>query len=83
MPLLLLILALIHTMMQDMMQGQADGYYDGIENIRGDSYDDACRYRERKGRNMSWGMKKDMMPASMMALLIVTMIQRRKSSGFT
>lgn len=32
---------------------------------------------------MSWGMKKDMMPASMMALLIVTMIQRRKSSGFT
>ena len=39
--------------------------------------------RERKGRNMSWGMKKDMMPASMMALLIVTMIQRRKSSGFT
>lgn len=32
---------------------------------------------------MSWGMKKDMMPASMMAWLIVTMIQRRKSSGFT
>lgn len=29
----------------------------------------------RKGRGM--------MPASMMALLIVTMIQRRKSSGFT
>lgn len=23
-------------------QGQEDGYYDGIENIRGDSYDDAC-----------------------------------------
>ena len=38
--------------------------------------------RERKGRSMSWGMKKDMMPASMMALLIVTMIQRRKNSGF-
>ena len=63
-------------------QGQEDGYYDGIENIRGDSYDDACRYKGKK-RNMSWGMKKDMMPASMMALLIVTMIQRRKSSCFT
>ena len=23
-------------------QGQENGYYDGIENIRGDSYDDAC-----------------------------------------
>ena len=53
-------------------QGQEDGYYDGIENTRGDSYDDACRYKERKGRNMSWGMKKDMMPALMMASLIVT-----------
>ena len=39
--------------------------------------------RERKGRNINRGMKKAMMPASMMALLIVTMIQRRKSSGFT
>lgn len=29
-------------------QGQENGYYDGIENIRGDSYDDACRY---KGKN--------------------------------
>ena len=38
--------------------------------------------RERKGRSMSWGMKKDMMPALMMASLIVTVIQRRKSSGF-
>lgn len=38
--------------------------------------------RERKGRNMSWGMKKDMMPALMMASLIVTVNQRRKSSGF-
>ena len=36
--------------------------------------------RERKGRSMSWGMKKDMMPVSMMALLIVAVIQRRKSS---
>ena len=38
--------------------------------------------RERKGRSMSWGMKKDMMPVLMMASLIVTVIQRRKSSGF-
>ena len=29
-------------------QGQDDGYYDGIENIRGDSYDDACRYKGKK-----------------------------------
>lgn len=26
-------------------QGQEDGYNDGIENLRGDSYDDACRYK--------------------------------------
>mgnify|MGYP004490687037 FL=1 len=39
--------------------------------------------RERKGRTMSWGMKKDMMPVLMMDSLIVTVIQRRKSSGFT
>ena len=38
--------------------------------------------RERKGRSMSWGMKKDMMPALMMASLIVIVIQRSKSSGF-
>ena len=31
--------------------------------------------RERKGRSMSWGMKKDMMPVLMMASLIVTVIQ--------
>ena len=55
MPLLLLILALIHTMMQDMMQGQADGYYDGIENIRGDSYDDACRYKGKKRKEYELG----------------------------
>ena len=36
--------------------------------------------RERKGRSMSWGMKKDMMPVLMMASLIVTVIQRRKNS---
>lgn len=59
-------------------QRQEDGYRNGIENIRGDSYDDACRIRERKGRSMNWGMKKDMI----MALLIVTVIQRRKNSGF-
>ena len=29
-------------------QGQEDGYHDGIENIRGDSYDDACRYKGKK-----------------------------------
>lgn len=55
MPLLLLILALIHTMMQDMMQGQADEYYDGIENIRGDSYDDACRYKGKKRKEYELG----------------------------
>lgn len=32
---------------------------------------------------MSWGMKEGMIPVSMMASLIVAMIQRRKSSGFT
>ena len=32
-------------------QGQENGYYDGIENIRGDSYDDACRY---KGYSREW-----------------------------
>lgn len=38
--------------------------------------------RERTGRSMSWDMKKDMMPVLMMASLIVTVNQRRKSSGF-
>lgn len=65
-------------------QGQEDGYHDGIEKI----YEAILTtmladIRERKERNMSWGMKKDMMPVSMMASLIVTVIQRRKNSGFT
>lgn len=60
-------------------QGQEDGYNDGIENIRGDSYDDACRYKVKKGRNMSLGMKNDMMLVSMMASPIVAVILKRKN----
>ena len=63
-------------------QGQEDGYYDGIENTRGDSYDDACRYKGKNRKEYELGYEKDMMPASMMASLIVTVIQRRKNSGF-
>ena len=55
MPLLLLILASIHIMMQDMIEGREDGYYDGIENIRGDSYDDACRYKGKKRKEYELG----------------------------
>ena len=36
-------------------QGQEDGYYDGIENIRGDSYDDACRYTGKKRKEYELG----------------------------
>lgn len=36
-------------------QGQDDGYYDGIENIRGDSYDDACRYKGKKRKEYELG----------------------------
>lgn len=36
-------------------QGQEDGYYDGIENIRGDSYDDACRYKGKKRKGYEEG----------------------------
>ena len=36
-------------------QGQKDGYYDGIENIRGDSYDDACRYKGKKRKEYELG----------------------------
>ena len=36
-------------------QGQEDGYYDGIENIRGDSYDDACRYKGKKRKEYELG----------------------------
>lgn len=62
-------------------QGQEDGYNDGIENIRGDSYDDACRYKVKKGRNMSLGMKNDMMLVSMMASPIVAVILKRKNNS--
>lgn len=62
-------------------QGQEDGYNDGIENIRGDSYDDACRYKGKKGRSMSLGMKKDMMLVSMMASPIVAVILKRKNNS--
>lgn len=36
-------------------QGQEDGYHDGIENIRGDSYDDACRYKGKKRKEYEQG----------------------------
>lgn len=36
-------------------QGQEDGYYDGIENVRGDSYDDACRYKGKKWKEYELG----------------------------
>ena len=80
MPLLLLILASIHTMMQDMIRDRKMGImmvskiYEAILTMM------LADIRERKGRNMSWGTKKNMMPVSMMALLIVAVIQRRKSS---
>ena len=82
MPLLPLILASIHTMMQDMIRDRRMGImmvskiYEAILTMT------LAGIRERKGRNMSWGMKKDMMPVLMMASLIVTVIQRRKNSGF-
>ena len=82
MPLLLLILASIHTMMQDMIRDRRMGImmvskiYEAILTTM------LADTRERKGRSMSWGMKKDMMPVLMMASLIVTVIQRRKNSGF-
>ena len=36
-------------------QGQEDGYHDGIENIRGDSYDDVCRYKGKKRKEYELG----------------------------
>lgn len=77
-----LILASIHTMMQDMIRDRKMGImmvskiYEAILTTM------LADIRERKGRNMSWGMKKDMMPVLMMVSLIVTVIQRRKNSGF-
>ena len=63
-------------------QGQEDGYYDGIENTRGDSYDDACRYKGKNRKEYELGYEEGYDAASMMASLIVTVIQRRKNSGF-
>lgn len=82
MPLLLLILASIHTMMQDMIRDRRMGIMMGSKIYEAILTTMLADIRERKGRNMSWGMKKDMMPALMMASLIVTVIQRRKNSGF-
>ena len=82
MPLLPLILVSIPTMMLDMIRGRRMGImmvskiYEAILTTM------FADIRERKGRNMSWGMKKDMMPALMMVSLIVTVILRRKNSGF-
>lgn len=36
-------------------QRQEDGYRNGIENIRGDSYDDACRYKGKKRKEYELG----------------------------
>ena len=36
-------------------QGQEDGYNDGVENIRGDSYDDPCRYKGKKRKEYELG----------------------------
>ena len=36
-------------------QAQEDGYHDGIENIRGDSYDDVCRYKGKKRKEYELG----------------------------
>ena len=75
-------LASIHAMMQDMIRVRRMGImmvsriYEAILTMM------LADIRERTGRNMSWDMKKDMMPASMMASLIVFVIQRRKNSGF-
>lgn len=36
-------------------QGQEDGYNDGVENLRGDSYDDSCRYKGKKRKEYELG----------------------------
>ena len=36
-------------------QGLEDGYNDGIENLRGDSYDDSCRYKGKKRKEYELG----------------------------
>ena len=83
MPLLFLILASLHIMMQVMIRGRRMGIMMVSKIYVAIFTTMLADIRERKGRNMSWGMKKDMMPVSMMASLIVTVIQRRKSRGFT
>ena len=80
MPLLPLILASIPTMMQVMIRGRRMGIMMVSKIYEAILTTTLADIRVRKGRNMSWGMKKDMMPVSMMALLIVTVIQRRKNS---
>lgn len=40
-------------------QGQEDGYYDGIENIRGDSYDDVCRYKGKNRKEYELGYEEE------------------------
>ena len=80
MPLLLLILASIHTMMQDMIRGRRTGIMMVSKIYEAILATMLADIRERTGRNMSWGMKKDMMPVLMMASLIVTVIQMRKNS---
>ena len=82
MPLLPLNLASIHTMMQDMIRGRRMGIMMVLKIYEAILTTMLADIRGRKGRSMSWGMKKGMMPVSMMASLIVTVILRRKSSGF-
>ena len=36
-------------------QGHEDGYNDGLENLRGDSFDDSCRYRGKKRKEYELG----------------------------
>lgn len=36
-------------------QGQEDGYDDGVQNLRGDSYDDACLYKGKARKEYELG----------------------------
>lgn len=36
-------------------QGHEDGYNDGLEKIRGDSFDDSCRYKGKKRKEYELG----------------------------
>lgn len=62
MPLLLLILASIPTMMQDMIRGRRMGIMMVSKIYEAILTTTLADIRVRKGRSMSWGMKKDMMP---------------------